>query len=61
MEQTIGIARSQRAPHVLAAEVEARSQSVHLERDALLERDSVDVIEVEGVLRAAADQPARRG
>ena len=39
VEQTICNARSQRAPHVLAAEVEARSQPVHLERDALLERD----------------------
>ena len=58
VEQTICTpARSAR--RTAAAEVEARSRPVHLERDALLERDSVDVIEVEGVLRAAADQPAR--
>ena len=53
-------AGAQRVADVLAAEVEAGGEAVDLERDAVLERDLEDALEVEGVLRAAADEPARR-
>ena len=59
VEQTI-CTRRDRVADVLAAEVEPVRQPVDLDRDALLERDLVDALEVDGVLRAAADQPAGR-
>ena len=48
---------AQRVADVLAAQVEPVGQPVDLERDALLERDLVDALEVDRVLGAAVDQP----
>ena len=45
---------------MLAAQVEPGGQAVDLERDPVLERDLVHPLEVERVLRPAADEPARR-
>ena len=60
VEQTIRTPAAQRVADVLAAQVEAVGQPVDLDRDALLERDLEHALEVEGVLRPAADEPAGR-
>jgi hypothetical protein len=44
--------------HVLAPEVEAVGEAVDLQCDAVLERELVDALEIDGVLRAAVDQAA---
>ena len=60
VEQTIGTPASTRSPHVLAEQVEPVGQAVHLERDARLERDLEDRVEVERVRRPVVEEPARR-
>ena len=51
---------AQRVADVLAAEVQAGREAVDLERDAALDRERVDAVQVQRVLRAAGDEPARR-
>ena len=53
-------ARPQRVADVLAAEVEPVGQAVDLEGDAQLEREAEQALQVDGVLRPAVDDPARR-
>ena len=52
VEQTIRTPARERLADVLAAEVEPGGEAVDLERDAVLERDLEDALEVERVLRA---------
>src|SRR4029453_1966403 len=52
--------RAQRLADVLAAEVETGGEAVDLERHAGLPGDLEHALEVEGVLGAAVDEPARR-
>ena len=50
----------QGATDVRAGEVEPVGQAVHLQRDAGLERNLEDVVEIERVLRAVVEDPAER-
>jgi len=52
-------ARPQRIVHVLAAEVEAGGQAVHLHRDTLCPRDVEDPLQVQRVLGASVDEATR--
>ena len=52
-------AGAQRLADVLTAKIEAGGKAVDLERHAGLQRDLEHALEVEGVLRAAGDEPAR--
>src|SRR4051794_6532451 len=51
--------RAQRFAYVLPAQVQPGGESVDLDRDAMFARDLEDALEVERVLRAAADDAAQ--
>ena len=53
-------ARRERLAHVRAGEVEPVREAVHLERDARLERDLEDPLQVERVLGPVVEDPALR-